>query len=92
MILFVFCFKPLLYYPDDRLKELRAHGSQSKTTFIAYDDDVSILVTSQEDVRTVRNAIACYEKETGSTVNVAKTSAGDGRVGHCVRYNRHTVY
>ena len=41
---------------------------------IAYADDVSILVTSEEDVRTVRDAIACYEKATGATLNVAKSS------------------
>jgi len=42
---------------------------------IAYADDVSILVTSEEDVRTVRDAIACYKKATGATLNVAKYSA-----------------
>ena len=42
---------------------------------IAYADDVSILVTSEENVRTVRDAIACYERATGATLNVAKSSA-----------------
>ena len=42
---------------------------------IAYADDVSILVTSQEDVRIVRDAIACYKKATGTTLNVAKSNA-----------------
>jgi len=42
---------------------------------IAYADDVSILVTSQEDVRIVRDAMACYEKANGATLNVAKSSA-----------------
>ena len=44
---------------------------------ISYADDVCILVKSQEDVRTVRDAIACYEKATGATLNVAKSSALD---------------
>ena len=39
---------------------------------IAYADDVSILMTSQ-DVRTVRDAIACYEKATGANLNIEKS-------------------
>ena len=53
-------------YLDERLHGVRAHGTQRKTTVIAYAH-VSILVTSHEDVRTVRDAIACYEKATGAT-------------------------
>ena len=30
-------------------------------------------MTSQEDVRTVGESIACYEKATGATLNVAKS-------------------
>jgi len=68
-----------------RLQGLRAHGTQRKSTVIAYAEDVSILVTSQEDVRTLRDARACYEKANGATLNVAKSSAlGGGHVGHCV--------
>ena len=75
IILFVLCLTRLLYYLDERLQGLRAHGKQRKTTVIAYADNVSILVTSQEDVRKVRDAIACYEKANGATLNVAKCSA-----------------
>ena len=45
-----------------------------KTTVIAYADDVSILMTSQDDGRTVPDAIACYEKATGATLNIEKSS------------------
>jgi hypothetical protein len=41
---------------------------------IAYTDDVSILVTSKEDVRMIREAITCYEKATGAKLNVTKSS------------------
>jgi hypothetical protein len=61
MILFVLCLNPLLYYLDERVQGRRAHGTQRKTTVIAYADDISISMTSQEDVRTVRDPIACYE-------------------------------
>jgi len=75
-----------------RLQGLRAHGTQQKSTVFAYADDVTILVTSQEDVRTVGDSIACYEKANGATLNVAKSSAlGGGHVGHCVEYNGHTL-
>jgi len=75
MILFVLCLNPLLYYLDERLQGLRAHRTQLKTTVIVYTDNVSILMTSQEDVRTVRAAIECYEKATGATLNIEKSSA-----------------
>ena len=75
MILFVLCLNPLLYYLGERLQGLRAHGTQRKTTVIAYTDDVSILMTSQDDGRTVPDAIACYEKATGATLNIEKSSA-----------------
>ena len=74
MILFVLCLNPLLYYLDERLQGLRAHVTQRKTRAIAYAG-VSILVTSQDDVRTGRDAMACYEKATGATLNVVKSSA-----------------
>ena len=35
MTLFVLCLNPLLYYLDERLQGLRAHGAQRKTTVIA---------------------------------------------------------
>jgi len=75
MILFVLCLNPLLCYLDEHLPGICLHRSQRKTTVIAYADDVSILVTSQEDVRIIRDAIACYEKATGATLNVAKSNA-----------------
>jgi len=78
MILFVLCLNPLLYYLDESLQGTRTHGTQLKTTVIAYDFDVSILVTSEEDVRTVHDAIACYEKATWTSTNWVNT------LGHCV--------
>jgi len=75
MILFVLCLNTSLYYLDELLQGLRLHGTQPKTTVIAYPEDVSILVTSQEDVRTDRDVIACYEKATGATLNATKSSA-----------------
>ena len=42
---------------------------------IKYADDVSNFVTSQEDMLTVPDAIACYEKATDATLNFTKSSA-----------------
>jgi len=75
MILVVLCLNTLLYHLEESLQGLRAHGTQRKTTVIAYADDVSILMTSQEDVTTVRDAIACYEKAIGATLIMQKSSA-----------------
>jgi hypothetical protein len=74
VILFVLFLNPLLYYLDERLQRLRAHETQPKATMIAYAD-FSILVTSQEDVRSVRDAIVYYEKATVNALNVVKSIA-----------------
>ena len=46
MIIFVLCLNTLLNYPGERVLGLQAHGTQRKTTAIAYADDVSILMTA----------------------------------------------
>jgi hypothetical protein len=68
MILFALCLDPLLPYMDGQPQGLQFHRSQTKSTVVAYADDVSILVTSPEDVPTTREAITCYEKATGANV------------------------
>jgi len=75
MTLFVICLKPLLYYLDVSQQGNRAYGTERKTTVIAYADDVSILVTSQENVRKVRIFVPCYVKANGATLKFAKSSA-----------------
>jgi hypothetical protein len=75
MILFALCLDPLLRYLVGRLRGLRVHRSQTNSTVVAYADDVSILLTSPEDVPTIREAITCYEKATGAALNVAKSRA-----------------
>jgi hypothetical protein len=74
MILFALCLDPLLRYLDGRLQGLRVHRSQTKSTVVAYAD-VSILVTSPEDVPTIREAMTYYEKATGAALSVAKSRA-----------------
>jgi exonuclease III len=75
MLLFALCINPLLCYLDDHLTGIRVQRSQRKTTVVAYADDVTILVASQADVATIREAINCYEKATGATLNVKKSNA-----------------
>jgi hypothetical protein len=75
MILFALCLDPLLRYLDGRLLGLRVHRSQTNSTVVAYADDVSILVTSPEDVQIISEAIICYEKAISVALNVAKSRA-----------------
>jgi hypothetical protein len=71
MILFAVCLDPLLPYLDGRLQGLRVHRSQTKSTVVAYADDIYIMVTSPEDVPKIRQAIICYERATCAALNVA---------------------
>ena len=74
MTLFALCLNPLLYYLDKRLNGISARGRQRKTTVIAYAEDVSILMTSKDEVEIIREAIKCYQKAKGAKLNIEKSS------------------
>ena len=47
----------------------------AKTAVIAYADDVTIFLTSPEDVRKLQHTLLIYEAATGVTVNMRKSRA-----------------
>jgi len=73
MTLFALCINPLLHHLDQRLQGIRARGRQNKTTVVAYADDVFVLITTEDEVEIIRDALRCYEKATGGKLNVEKS-------------------
>jgi len=75
MALFAFCLNPLLYRLDQTLNGLRIHQRQRQSAVIAYADDITLLITTPENIDAVKDAIQCYEKATGAILNIRKSQA-----------------
>ena len=73
MTLFALYIKPILHHLDQRLQGISARGRQNKTTVVAYADDVSVLITSEDEVKIIRDALRCYAKATGAKLNIEKS-------------------
>jgi hypothetical protein len=55
--------------------ELRQTPKNKKTTTVAYADDVTILVTSQNEMKMIKETINCYEETSGAKINLEKSKA-----------------
>jgi hypothetical protein len=60
---------------DQTLNGLRVHQWQRQSAVIAYADDITLLITTPEDIDAVKDAIQCYEKATGAILNIRKSQA-----------------
>jgi hypothetical protein len=66
---------------DEKLSGIKTDPQNKKTTTVAYADDVTILVTSQNEKQMIKETINCYEEASGTKVNLEKSKAlaiGDG--------------
>jgi hypothetical protein len=75
MALFALCLNPLLYQLDQTLNGFRIHQRQWQSAVIAYADDVTLLITTPEDIDAVKDAVQCYKKATGTILNIRKSQA-----------------
>jgi len=73
MTLFVLCIDPLLNALDKILTGVRVGGRETKTTIIAYADDVTIAVTKPKEIPIIHDTLRTYQKATGATINVQKS-------------------
>jgi hypothetical protein len=73
--LFALCLNPLLHRLDQTLKGLSIHQRQQPSAVIAYADDITLLLTTPEDIDAVKDAIQCYGKATGAILNIRKPQA-----------------
>jgi hypothetical protein len=73
MLLFALCPNPLIWRLEQQLRGVWICRRQQKTAVVAYADDVSILMTTPDDIKIVNNAIRCFEKANGAMLNISKS-------------------
>ena len=75
MVLFVLCLNPLLNALEKKLTGVKIGGGGTKTTVIAYADDVTIVVSKPEDVPIVHDTLRKHERATGAKINIQNSKA-----------------
>jgi hypothetical protein len=73
MILYALCLNPFLRLLDSMLPGIKIGRKGTKTKIVAYADDVTVFLRSQQDIQMVMEAIVCYEQATGARINVKKS-------------------
>jgi hypothetical protein len=58
---------------DNKLAGIEIQGT--KTTIMAYAEDVTILLTAADEIQATHTAIQCYQKASGAIINITKSSA-----------------
>ena len=71
--LFVLCLNPQFCALEKKLTGIKIGKRGTKTTVIAYADDVTIIVSKSEDTRIIQNILGTYEKATGEKINTQKS-------------------
>jgi hypothetical protein len=74
MQLYALCLNPFLRMLDEKLNGIRLRHRSKKTTVVAYAD-VTILVTSPNDIQLIKDAITCYQEASGAQINLEKSKA-----------------
>jgi len=72
---FQIMFGPLLCMLDDKLNTNTTRSRTKRTTVIAYADDVTIILRSQEEIPVVQEALRCYASASGARLNIQKSKA-----------------
>jgi hypothetical protein len=75
IVLYALALHPLLKVLEQKLPELRMGNQARHTSVIAYDDDVTIFVTSIADFPIIEEAIRLFERAPGARLNPRKSKA-----------------
>ena len=74
MLLFTICLNPLLCMIDENLATVHSEP-RKRTAVIAYEDDVTIILTSPKAIPIVQEELRCYEDASGAKLNIKKSKA-----------------
>ena len=80
MALYALCLHPFLSMLDHSLQGLQVGRGQRCRSVLVYADDVAVITTHPTEFATIRQAIHCFEKVTGTQLNPSK-SKGMALVG-----------
>jgi hypothetical protein len=75
MLLYALCLNPLLCTLENKLTGLWVERRGPKTSVVAYSDDVTLSVTSPDDVPVIQDALRCYEAASGAKLDIGKSKA-----------------
>jgi hypothetical protein len=75
MILYDLCINPLIHNLEEGLPGIRIGSGRIGTTTVAYADDVTLLLTDQNEIQTLQEILNSYEKASGSLINTDKSKA-----------------
>ena len=77
MQLYNLCLNPLLHKLDEELAGVRIRHGRAKTVKVAYADDVTVLLTTPDDVQKLQDILHTYDEATGAKINIHKSRALD---------------
>ena len=77
MQLYTLCINPLLHKLDQKLAGVRIGRGRAKTVTVAYADEVTVLLTTQDDVQKLQDILHTCEEATGAKINIHKSRALD---------------
>jgi endonuclease/exonuclease/phosphatase family metal-dependent hydrolase len=75
MHLYALCLNPLLHMLDTKLSGIQTDPTKQRTAIIAYADDVTLFITSQDELEAIQDALKCYQKASGAEINLKKSKA-----------------
>jgi len=75
MLLFALCINPLLINLDNKLSGVYIRRNSTKTTAIAYADDITTVITQPEEIDTIQEILQDYIQATGACINTNKSRA-----------------
>jgi hypothetical protein len=75
MQLFAICLDPQLTNLANVMTSVHIGRRTVKTTVLAYADDVTLLVTSPQDIPRIKTALDQYAAATGARINIKKYRA-----------------
>ena len=75
MALYTLCLQPFLTMLKQRLPGVRIGPDSEPVSVVAYADDVTIFLTSADDISTVQEAIQQFERASGARLNPRKSRA-----------------
>jgi hypothetical protein len=75
MLAYTMCVNPLLHRLEQCLTGVRIGRGGEPMKLAAYADDITLVITRQEQIEQVQEAIHNYERASGAKVNKAKSKA-----------------
>ena len=72
MILFALCINPLLIKLDSKLHGIKVRHNTTKTTAVAYADDITIFIAHSGEIDVIKDILHEYTSATGARMNEDK--------------------